>query len=194
MERQHARPHVARLLCDVEVDRLAQLAEAAGKDGARDGHAGGVRRLRHVAVAHVRHDAPLLHRVLKNDHHTGDRIELTARFEQHVAHEAVQVGFAGEALEVAANHGVRLGEFGDALLGRVLAFAAHVVHETFTVPGSADDPRRSLKSRELRGVDGTMLARVVESHYADELTGDEDWHDGLSLGAHPLDARGTARS
>ena len=110
-----------------------------------------------------------------------------------MAHEAVQVGLAGEALEVAADHGVRLGELGDALLGGVLALAAHVVDETLAVQGGADDARRGLKSGELGGVDGAMLARVVEAHHADELTGDEDRHDGLGLGAHALDARGAAR-
>ena len=42
------------------------------------------------------------------------------------------------------------------------------------------------------GIDGALLARVVEAHHPDELAGHEDRHDRLGLGADALDARGGA--
>ena len=64
VEGQHARPDLARLAADVEINRLTQIAEAGGEHRACHRHAGGVGRLRHLAVAHVRDDAPLLQRIL----------------------------------------------------------------------------------------------------------------------------------
>ena len=138
----------------------------------------------------MRDDAPLLHRILQYDHDARDGVELARRLEQHVTHETVQVRFPGEALKVALDDGVGLGELGDALFGGALAFTAHVIDEAFAVQRGADHAGRGLERRKFGGVDRTVLARVVESHHADELTGDEDRHDGLALGADALDARG----
>jgi hypothetical protein len=104
-----------------------------------------------------------------------------------VAHEAVQVGLAGEPLEVAADHRIRLGQLDEALLGSVLALVAHVVHQALAVQRGADHSGGGLEGGELRGIDGAMLPRVVEAHDARELAGDEYRHDRLGLGADALD-------
>ena len=99
-----------------------------------------------------------------------------------------QVGLAGQALEVAADDGVGLGQLRHALLGGVLALAAHVIDEAFAVQRGADHAGGGLQGRQFRGVDRAVLAGIVEAHHADELTGDEDRHDRLGLSAHALDA------
>jgi len=189
VKRPQAGPDLLLLGGVVHVVRLAQMPEPLGEDRARDGDLDGVGGLGQLSVAHVGDDAPLLQRVLEHDHHSGDGVELPRCLEQHVAHEAVQVGLTRETLEVAANHRVGLGELGKALLGGMLALVAHVIHEPLAVQRGADHAGRGLERRELRGVDGAVLARVVESHDPHELPGHEDRHDRLGLGADSPEAR-----
>ena len=176
---------------DVHVEHLAHdIPVECGERRTHQGHAARIRRRCQLVVVHVRDDAPLLQRILAHHDIARARPELPRRLEQHVAHEAVQVGLTGEALEVATDHRVRLGKLGDALLGGALALAAHVIDQPLAMERRADHPGRGLERGELGGVDGALAARVVESHDAVELTGDEDRHDRLGLRADALDGGG----
>ena len=121
VEGQHARPELLRLLLDVEIHRLGRLGEAIAEGGAVHRYAHGVGWLLDAAVVHVGGDAPLLQAVLGDHHGAGGGLELAGRLEQHVLEEAVQVGLARQALEVAADHRVGFGELRHALLGGALA-------------------------------------------------------------------------
>ena len=189
MKGEHARPDLRLLAGDLEIHGLAQLREPRGERRAVHRHAGGEGRLPELPVAYVRDDAPLLQRVLQHDHRTGDRVELARRLEQHVAHEAVQVGLAGETLEVGADHGVGRGEPGDSFLRGTLALAAHVIDEALAMQRGTDHAGGGLERGQLGSIDGPLLAGVVEAHHPDELARHEDRHDRLGLGADALDAR-----
>src|SRR6202022_1637513 len=114
-------------------------------------------------------DSPFLQRVFGNDHRAGRRVELTSCLEQHVAHEAMKVRLTGEALEIAADNGVRLRQFGDLLFGSALPGASDVIYQALPVEGRTDDTGRGLQGWQLREVDRPALLGVVETNNAGEF-------------------------
>ncbi len=95
----------------------------------------------------MRKNTPLLQGVFGNYHRSGGGVELTRGFQEHVSHEATQVGLTRETLEIAADHGIGLREFGYALLRRTFALTADVIYQSFPVQCGADYAGGGLKGR-----------------------------------------------
>src|SRR5262249_19133245 len=131
---ERTRPDLPVAELGVQVGWLGASAEDFRERGAGERNAGRKWRCRELAFTNVREDPPLLQRVLGNDHRSGGGIELARRLEQHVAHEAVEIGLTGQPLEVAADNGIRLGKLGDLLLGSALTLTTHVINQPLPLP------------------------------------------------------------
>ncbi len=149
MKCQHARPDIGGALLDVDVERLELAAEYMRERRALERHARDEGRLRQFAVAHMGEDAPLLQRMLCDDDRAGGGVELARRLEEDVPHEASKVWLAREALEVAADDCIGLGQLSHTFFSGSLPLAANVVHQPFAVQGCTDDAGGGLQGRQL---------------------------------------------